>query len=728
MTIKLNWSYVIPPIIAIILMIIYLPIPHHYLTRNGEGLEKVLQLEKKQYIANKTSVSLLDCSSSFSQLGRKNKMYAHYLSKASNWMSLITSYQVSDESPMIFELIFHIFSNDNVEKYKLLDPTKIPLGLNEEQWELMLSYFAAFLSNMGNYRAFGDQKIIPGFTMSSLEELLQKLNSDKKTLHLFEKVKKKMFQLTTKDNSLGLPYEKVSSYYSNNTSKIDLTVSQRFFQEFNLSPLNTKLQKRKPKELQVLIASIEKKKGEIIHFQNYTLQIIYGLYSQQLKKVVHYLNLAQKYAQNEIQKKMIQQYVLYFTTGEMQYFKESQNLWVKDINPKVEFNIGFIETYRDYIGARAEAQGWIAINIQDQSEMFSNLVLKAEEILPKLPWGGNFNKPFIKPDFISIDVLTFGGSGTPLGINIPNAPFNDEGFKNLNLQNSLISRFPKENITFLNEDDIKIVKKYFMKAFQIHIGYHELLGHGSGILLSENEKGELLFDPTLINPLTNQKIKSWYKQNEDYGNIFTTIASSFEECRAESVALFLFVLENGKYNKIFGVNNEDENELIMYTDWLILLRSAIMGLKHYSPESATWLQAHSRARFAILTEMMKVDLVEIIINEERDDFKIKVNQNLIRNVGFKTISQMLLKIGIFKSTANVEKAKEWYQECTQVNSEMLEIRDIVIKRKSPEQLLIQHNTLEKNGEIILKQYEETKQGLIYSFLERFEMQDLVKDN
>ena len=235
---------------------------------------------------------------------------------------------------------------------------------------------------------------------------------------------------------------------------------------------------------------------------------------------------------------------------------------------------------------------------KERTKAFSKLVESAPEQIPKLPWGEAFEKnTFLAPDFTSLEVLSFAGSGIPAGINIPN--YDDirqnEGFKNVSLGNVLSAAAPKEPTPFIRDQDQAVYDRYRDESFEVQVGLHELLGHGCGKLLQETEPGKYNFDhenPPL-SPITKKPITTYYKPGETWGSVFGGMGPSYEECRAESVAMSL--CPDYGILKIFGFGNgeEDINGVagdVMYVCYLSMARAGIAALQYWDPNSRKWGQ------------------------------------------------------------------------------------------------------------------------------------------
>lgn len=685
--------------------------------------------DKSQFLADKDApIAKLSATKYFNQLTEKEKLYAHYFSKAGHWGSRAVLRSVSPESEGIFDLILKIHQSVKGD-YNSFFNNKVD-NANVKNY---LEYSSQVLANLGNYKSFGDSKFIPRLSIEDFQSIIKTINNDEIT-QLFESVKTSIYSIDDKTSMLGSPEDgHVSGYYLNVVSKIEGEAVDTALANNNIMPENIRVSKIDDTHFIVHVASSfisnatgyypEKINFEIKDGRKANLVFKFGDHSKEFAKIVENLSLAKKYAANENQVKMLENYIASFMTGSMNCHYQSQIHWVKDIKPTVETNIGFIETYRDYLGTKGEWECLVAMVNKERTEKFGNLVNNAKEFISYLPWDKDYEKDiFTPPDFTSLEVLTFAGSGCPAGINIPNY---DKiriniGFKNVSLGNVLNAKSSNEPISFIQESDQKLYEKYRVEAFEVQVGIHELLGHGTGKLLMELDDGSFNFNKSSPPLGLNKKpITTYYKKGETWGSKFGSIAGSYEECRAESVAMFLGT--NRKILEIFGFKTKQEQDDIIYVMYLSMCRAGLLSMEFYDPKHTKWGQAHCQARYAILKNYLDAGngLVRLEYKEEDfSDLKIIIDKSKIETIGQESIGEFLLKLHIFKCSGDVENGSKFYVDQTTIPEELLKFRDIILKKKLPRKQLVQSNTVIRDGTVECVEYEETAVGMIESFAER----------
>ncbi|VDM36975.1 unnamed protein product [Toxocara canis] len=693
---------------------------------------------------NDTPVCALDCVQAFNNLSDKEKRYAHYLAKASFDGSLIVFCQVSPESPALFVTLYRLFCSESIDSLK---KKSMELCWSDSELTALLAFAAGFYANSGNYKGFGDTKIVPNVPKASFvslffraflsetdkfRALLEKSEAAKNYasfMKLYRSIEERLFSLQPKHLHLGFPDKAVTGYHSELVTKADTDFIDRYFKSKHLEGWNTRLVKRFDGNKPVYVIRLaskdcEKKELSREEFDGATIIFERGDYGPLLAHTVLSLKEALAFVANENQKKMISKYIAHFETGNIVDHMDGSRFWIKDIAPNVESYIGFIENYRDPAGTRAEFEGFVAAVNKDTSKKFQELVRRAEDLLSRLPWEKEYEKDkFLKPDFTSLDVIAFGGSGIPAGINIPNYDTirQNEGFKNVSLGN-VISAMPKQKINFLVKEDEELFLKYHKEAFEVQVGLHELLGHGSGKLLQRNKDGSFNFDRNLKDMLTAGPVSSWYEPGETWSSKFGALSSAYEECRAEAVGYFLCTFPD--VLKIFGYEGETA-ETVKYVNWMSEIRAGLLALEFYSPETKNWGQAHCFARYTLLQVCLEagndfVTITEKIGEDGQPDLLFKLDSKKIDTVGKPAVGAFLRKLQAFKSTADSVGGSKFFHEVGTVKSENLKWREIVIARRQPRRLFVQSNThLNEKGDVVLKTYPETFEGVIQSFVERY---------
>ena len=185
----------------------------------------------------------------------------------------------------------------------------------------------------------------------------------------------------------------------------------------------------------VLIASVEEDDVPVVIYDEgiFAVRIARGDHSRELQLICTDLINASKHAATDVQKQYIIKLIDSFRSGDLETYRDSLKLWLRDNRPAVETIFGFIEPYRDPAGIRAEFEGLSAIADKQRTEQLVAVYGNASKFVRRLPWcglseGNDGKGPFEKKtskeaDFTSIHTVAYCSSIIFPGINLPN--YND---------------------------------------------------------------------------------------------------------------------------------------------------------------------------------------------------------------------------------------------------------------------------------------------------------------
>ena len=240
-----------------------------------------------------------------------------------------------------------------------------------------------------------------------------------------------------------------------------------------------------------LNSKLTKRNGELVELK-WTED---GLYGAAIKEIVSWLLRAQKYAENEEQKHLIDLLVKYYRTGDLKDFDRYSIAWVQQHEGMIDFINGFIEVYGDPLGLKGTWEGIVEYKDLKATKRTQTISQNAQWFEDHSPVDPRFRKPEVKG--VTANVICaamLGGEEYPasaIGINLPNANWirQEHGSKSVTIGN-LTDAYNKaaqgngfRDEFVIDEETVALMNQYADITDDLHTDLHECLGHGSGQLL-----------------------------------------------------------------------------------------------------------------------------------------------------------------------------------------------------------------------------------------------------
>ncbi|KAK4203675.1 dipeptidyl peptidase [Triangularia verruculosa] len=681
---------------------------------------------------NTIQILQLSIREQFESLTEKEQRYAHHMARAAWFGARIILEQVSPESRPIFDFIIELYRTCSGD----WDAVTGQAGIERQHLQQFLTYAATLLSNVGNYYGSGDQKFTPsveGKEIRKLASLSPRLDE------LYSLFSGSISAIPP--YSLGFPSDTAqSSYYPGDSiSEGEIAMVSKVLEQHSVFPENTRIRRGENKtDFDVLVASVQSDDDEnsMRTFptpdQKGVIRLIRGDHSSALQNICNELTQAADFAANDTQVQFLKKYVESFQTGSLNTYRESQRIWVQDKAPRVENIFGFVEPYRDPYGIRAEFEGLVAIADDNETRLLTRLVEDSGKFICRLPWAtaenggkGPFEKSlFDPPDFSSIHSLAYCSSVIFPGINLPN--YNDirqeHGFKNVIISSRMATESRAQQYPFIDPSEQETFTKHKFPAYYWWVVLHELLGHGTGQMMVETEEGKHNFDINNppVNPLTGKPITSWYKPGQTWTGQFADLATTVDECRAELVGAYL--MDDSELLELFGFTSSSEisAEDLTFNLYQQLGVDGLRGLANFNINTGKWEQAHNRAHFAIL-KCLLLDgngVVTVVHDGSAETLRVRVDRSKILPHGKPALGNMLLRLHMYRCTADASSCRSYYEQLSAVVGEYLEWRETVLANKPPPFVFVQANTFLVGENVVLKEYEPTAEGVIQSWAER----------
>lgn len=364
---------------------------------------------------------------------------------------------------------------------------------DSEEFKAFEVYLKRVWFASGIHHHYGCEKFKPGFSEEFFYQLMEEISEDELPLKRGESKEDLLAQLVpvifdpevmpkrvNQTDGEDLVKTSACNFYENVTQAEVERFYARLKDASNPTPpsygLNSKLTKR----------------------NNEMIELVWkedGLYSEPIKEIVSWLLKAQKFAENEGQKHVIDLLVKFYRTGNLEDFDRYSIAWVQQHEGMVDFINGFIEVYGDPLGLKGTWEGIVEYKDLEATQRTQTISKNAQWFEDHSPVDPRFRKPEVKG--VTANVICaamLGGEEYPasaIGINLPNANWirQEHGSKSVTIGN-LTDAYNKaaqgngfRDEFVIDEETVALMNQYADITDDLHTDLHECLGHGSGQLL-----------------------------------------------------------------------------------------------------------------------------------------------------------------------------------------------------------------------------------------------------
>lgn len=501
----------------------------------------------------------------------------------------------------------------------------------------------------GIHHHYGCEKFKPGFSEEFFYQLMEEISEDELPLKRGESKEDLLAQLVpvifdpevmpkrvNQTDGEDLVKTSACNFYENVTQAEVERFYARLKDASNPTPpsygLNSKLTKR----------------------NNEMIELVWkedGLYSESIKEIVSWLLKAQKFAENEGQKHVIDLLVKFYRTGNLEDFDRYSIAWVQQHEGMVDFINGFIEVYGDPLGLKGTWEGIVEYKDLEATQRTQTISKNAQWFEDHSPVDPRFRKPEVKG--VTANVICaamLGGEEYPasaIGINLPNANWirQEHGSKSVTIGN-LTDAYNKaaqgngfRDEFVIDEETVALMNQYADITDDLHTDLHECLGHGSGQLLPGT-------DPDAL---------------KAYGN-------TIEEARADLFGLY-YVADHKLVE--LGLTPNDEAYKAQYYSYLMngLLTQTIRIKEGDKIEEAHmrnraliawWTLEHAEGAVELVTEEVSYASAEDVLKDAEGNIVttrtyVKVNDyGKLRHL----FGELLAEIQRIKSEGDFEAARQ----------------------------------------------------------------------